>query len=76
MDGCTKILTQDSIIEGVKEWQDHEDKVVEETASRKKVKEQYNAAMNVWKVWELDRKEWNVQIKGGWKDEVRRWGVE
>ena len=76
MDGRAKILTQDSIIEGVKEWQDHEDKVVEETASRKKVKEQYNAAMNIWKVRELDWKEQNVQIKGGWEDEVRRWGVE
>ena len=76
MDGHVKILTQDSIIEGVKEWQDHEDKVVEETALRKKVKEQYNAVMNVWKVQELDRKKQNVQIKGGWEDEVRRWSVE
>lgn len=76
MDGRAKILTQDNIIEGVKEWQDHEDKVVEEVASRKKAKEQYNAAMNIWKVRELDRKEKNAQIKGGWEEEVRRWGIE
>jgi hypothetical protein len=75
MDGRAKILTQDDIIEGVKEWQDHKDKVVEETAVRKKVKEQYNAAMDIWKVGELDRKEQNVQLKRGWEDEVRRWGI-
>jgi hypothetical protein len=39
MDGRAKILTQDDIIEGVKEWQDSQDKAIEEAASKKKAKE-------------------------------------
>jgi len=54
MDGWAKILTQDNIIEGMKEWQDGQDKAVEEATSKKKAKEQYNLAMDVWKVREMD----------------------
>jgi len=35
MDGCMKILTQDDIIAGVQEWQDGQDKVVEEVHQEK-----------------------------------------
>ncbi|KAH9011183.1 hypothetical protein EDB83DRAFT_2322262 [Lactarius deliciosus] len=76
MDGQAKILTQDDIIEGVKEWQDGQDKAVEEAASKKKAREQYNLAMDVWKVQEMDRKERNVKLKGGWEDDMRKWGIE
>jgi hypothetical protein len=38
MDGHAKILTQDDIIDGVKEWQDCQDKAVEDAASKKKGK--------------------------------------
>ncbi|KAH9173140.1 hypothetical protein EDB89DRAFT_1850569 [Lactarius sanguifluus] len=78
MDGRAKILTQDDIIEGVKEWQDGQDKAVEEAASKKKAREhwQYNLAMDVWKVREMDQKERNAKLKGGWEDDVRKWGIE
>jgi hypothetical protein len=76
MDGRAKILTQDSIIEGVKEWQDGQDKAVEEAVSKKKAKEQYGLAMDVWKVREMDRKECNAALKGEWEAGVREWGVE
>ncbi len=76
MDGWAKILTQDNIIEGMKEWQDGQDKAVEEATSKKKAKEQYNLAMDVWKVREMDRKERNAKLKGGWEDDMRKWGIE
>jgi hypothetical protein len=47
MDGQAKILTQDNIIKGVREWQDGQDKAVEKATSKKKVKEQYGLAMDV-----------------------------
>jgi hypothetical protein len=75
MDGWAKILTQDDIVEGVKVWQDGQDKAVE-AAVKKKAKEQYNLAMDVWKVWEMDQKEHNTELKGKWEDEVRKWGIE
>ena len=73
MDGQAKILTQDDIIAGVKEWQV---RAVEEAALKKKAKEQYNLAMNAWKVQEMDRKKRNAELKGIWKDKVRAWGIE
>ncbi|KAI9445811.1 hypothetical protein BJY52DRAFT_1127986 [Lactarius psammicola] len=73
MDGRAKILTQGDIIEGVKEWQDSQDKAVEETALKKKAREQYSLAMDIWKVREMDRKEQNAKLKGGWEDKVREW---
>jgi hypothetical protein len=76
MDGRAKILTQDDIIAGVKEWQDGQDKAVEEAASKKRAKEQYNTAMDIWKVREMDRKQCNAELKGRWDDEVREWGIE
>lgn len=76
MDGRAKILTQDDIIEGVKEWQDGQDKAIEEAASKKKAKEQYNLAMDVWKVREMDRKEHNAELKSKWEEEVRKWCIE
>jgi len=76
MDGRAKILMQDVIIEGVKEWQDGQDKAIEDAALKKQAKEQYNVATDLWKVRELDRKERNAQLKGGWEDEVKRWSVE
>ncbi|KAN0134144.1 hypothetical protein V8E53_008033 [Lactarius tabidus] len=76
MDGRAKILTQDDIIDGVKEWQDCQDKAVEEAASKKKAREQYSMAMDTWKSQELSRKERNAQLKGGWEDEVKRWNAE
>jgi hypothetical protein len=76
MDGRAKILTQDDIIASVKEWQDGQDKAVEEAALKKKAKEQYNLTMDVWKVWEMDRKERNAELKGRWEDEVKEWGIE
>jgi hypothetical protein len=76
MDGRAKILMQDDIIDGVKEWQDCQDKAVEEAASKKKAREQYSMAMDTWKLQELSRKERNMQLKGGWEDEVKRWNAE
>jgi hypothetical protein len=57
MDGQAKILMQDNIIDGVKEWQDCQDKAVEEAASKKKAREQYSMAMDTWKLQELSWKE-------------------
>lgn len=54
MDGWAKILMQDNIIKGVQEWQGGQDNAVENTALKKKAKEQYSMAMIVWKVWEMD----------------------
>lgn len=76
MDGRAKILTQDNIIDGMKEWQDCQDKAVEEAALKKKVQEQYSMAMDTWKTHEMSQKEQNVQLKGGWEKEVRKWNVE
>ena len=76
MDGQAKILTQDDIIDGVKEWQDCQYKAVEEAASKKKAREQYSMAMDTWKAQELSRKVQNAQLKCGWEDEVKRWNVE
>jgi DDE superfamily endonuclease len=76
MDGRAKILTQDDIVEGVKEWQDCRDKAIEEAASKKKAKNQYSLAMDVWKVREMDRKGHNAELKGKWEEDVREWGIE
>ncbi|KAH9161391.1 hypothetical protein EDB89DRAFT_1861634 [Lactarius sanguifluus] len=76
MDGRAKILTQGDIIKGVKEWQDGQDKAIEEATSKKKAKEQYNMAMDIWKVREMDRKVRNVELKGRWEDDMKRWGME
>ena len=38
MDGWAKILTQDNIVEGVKKWQDGQDKTIERAALKKKAK--------------------------------------
>lgn len=76
MNGRAKILTQDDIIAGVKEWQDGQDKAVEEAALKKKAKEQYNLVMDVWKVQEMDRKECKAKLKGRWEDKVKEWGIE
>lgn len=57
MDGRAKILTQDDIVEGVREWQDGQDKAVEDAAVKKRAKERYGVAMDIWKVREMDRKD-------------------
>ncbi|KAK2459587.1 hypothetical protein APHAL10511_008397 [Amanita phalloides] len=76
MDGQAKILTQDDIVAGVQEWQDSRDKAVEEATVKKKVREKYTAAMEIWKVQGMDRKERNVVLKGGWDKDVKKWTVE
>ena len=47
MDGRAKILTQDDIVKGVREWQDGQDKAIEDAATKKRAKERYGAAMDV-----------------------------
>jgi hypothetical protein len=76
MDGRCKILTQADIIEGVKEWHDDREKVAEEVAAKKKEKEKYSSAMDVWKVQEMDRKARNTLLKGGWEQDVKKWTIE
>jgi hypothetical protein len=76
MDGRAKILTQDDIVTGVQEWQDGQDKAVEEAAVKKKAREKYTAAMEIWKVRGMDRKERNAVLKGGWDKDVKKWTVE
>lgn len=39
-------------------------------------KEKYSAAMDIWKVWEIDWKAWNVVLKDGWDEDVKKWNVE
>jgi hypothetical protein len=76
MDGRAKVLTQDDIVAGVKEWQVGQDKAVENAAVKKKAKEKYTAAMDIWKVREIDRKERNAVLKSRWDEDVKRWIVE
>jgi hypothetical protein len=76
MDGHAKILTQDDIVEGVREWQDEQDKAVEKAAGKKKAKEKYTIAMDIWKVREMDRKARNAALKDGWDEDVKKWTVE
>jgi hypothetical protein len=76
MDGWAKILMQDEIVERVKEWQDGRDKAIKRAALKKKAKDQYSLAMDVWKVQEMDRKGHNTELKGKWEEEVREWGIE
>jgi hypothetical protein len=76
MDGRAKILTQEDIVEGVREWQDSQDKAVEDAAAKKKAKDQYSAAMEVWKVREMDRKDQNGKLKSDWEAEVKMWCIE
>ena len=76
MDGRAKILTQDDIVAGVREWQDSQDKAVEEAAVKKKAREKYAAAMEIWKVRETDRKAQNTILKSGWDEDVKKWTVE
>ena len=76
MDGRAKILTQNDIIDRVKEWQDCQDKAIEDATFKKKAREQYSMAIDAWKVQELGRKERNVQLKGGWESEVKKWNLE
>jgi len=76
MDGRVKILTQLDIIAGVKEWQDGQDKVAEDAAVKKKAKEKYNEAMDIWKVREMDQKGWNADLKSGWDEDVKKWTIE
>jgi hypothetical protein len=67
MDRRYKILTQADIIEGVKEWHDDRKKAVEEVTAKKKEKEKYSSAMDIWKVQKMDRKARNTLLKGGWE---------
>jgi hypothetical protein len=76
VNGRAKILTQADIIEGVKDWQDGQDKAVEAAGVKKKAKEWYSAAMDIWKVQEMDRKKLNAELKGGWEADVKLWMVE
>jgi hypothetical protein len=76
MDGRCKVLTQADIIGGVKEWEDDQEKAVEEATVRKKAKEKYAAAMDIWKVRKMDRKERNALLKDGWDKDVKKWAVE
>jgi hypothetical protein len=65
MDGRAKILTQDDMILGVKEWQDVQDEAVATAAARKKAKGLYGVAMGAYRVREVDRKERNQVLKDG-----------
>ncbi|KAF8232650.1 hypothetical protein L208DRAFT_1270769 [Tricholoma matsutake] len=76
MDGHAKILMQDNIIAGVQEWQDGQDKAVEEAVIKKRAREKYTVAMDIWKVREMDQKERNAVLKGGWDKDVKKWTVE
>lgn len=76
MDGRAKILTQNDIVKGVREWQDGQDKAIEDAATKKRAKERYGAAMDVWKVREMDRKDRNGTLKSGWEAEVKVWSDE
>lgn len=76
MDGHAKILMQDNIIAGVQEWQDGQDKAVEEAVIKKRAREKYTVAMDIWKVREMDQKEQNAVLKGGWDKDVKKWTVE
>ncbi|KAF8264065.1 hypothetical protein EI94DRAFT_1490813, partial [Lactarius quietus] len=76
MDGWAKILTQDDIIDGVKEWQDLQDEAVEDAVQKKKVREQYSMAMDTWKSQESSWKEQNTQLKVEWEVEVKEWNAE
>jgi hypothetical protein len=76
MDGQAKVLTQDDIIEGVQEWQDGQDKAVADAATKKQAKEKYTAAMDIWKVREIDRKQRNGTLKSRWDKDVKAWNVE
>jgi len=76
MNGRAKILTQDDVMEGVREWQNSQDKAIEGAAVKKKVKEHYSAAVDVWKVREMDRKDRNGKLKSGWEADVKKWTVE
>ncbi|KAI9454621.1 hypothetical protein F5148DRAFT_1378233 [Russula earlei] len=63
MDGWAKILMQDDIVTGVQEWQDGQDKAVEEAAVKKKARVKYTTAMEIWKVQGMDQKGWNAVLK-------------
>ena len=76
MDGWAKLLTQLNVIAGVKEWQDGQDKAVEEATAKKTAKEKYNEAMDIWKVHEMDRKGWNADLKSGWDEDLKKWTIE
>ena len=76
IDGWAKILMQGNIIEGVREWQDGQDKAVEDATLKKKTKEQYSSAMDVWKVREMDWKKHNAELKGKWEVAVKKWVIE
>ena len=60
----------------MKEWQDGQDKVIEKAILKKKAKNQYSLAMDVWNVWEMDRKGHNAKLKGKWEEKVEEWGIE
>ena len=53
-----------------------QDKAVEDAATKKQAKEKYTAAMDIWKVREMDRKQRNVMLKSRWDKEVKAWNVE
>jgi hypothetical protein len=76
MDGWAKVLMQDNIIKGVQEWQDGQDKAVEDAAMKKQAKEKYTAAMDIWKVWKMDWKQRNVMLKSRWDNDMKAWNVE
>ena len=73
MDGRAKILTQDGIVAGVQEWQDSQDKAVEEATVKKNAREKYAAAMEIWKVQETYQKAQNTILKSGWDEDVKKW---
>jgi len=44
--------------------------------AKKKAKVKYTAAMEIWKVREMDRKGWNAVLKSGWDENMKMWTVE
>ena len=46
------------------------------TVAKKKAKAKYTAAMEIWKVWEMDRKGQNAVLKSGWDENMKIWTVE
>ena len=67
---------QDDIIKGIQEWQDGQDKAVEVAAMKKWAKKKYTAAMDIWKVQEMNQKHRNAMLKSRWDKDVRAWNVE
>ena len=91
MDRWAKVLAQDQVFEAVQESQSAQDTAKEASSKskRKDAKERYLEAMEVWKVWEMDRKAQNGEVKarsaqvgegsqklGHWEGQCISWPLE